>query len=162
MEIERKFVPVRLPENLEQYPSARMTQGYLCTDPVIRVRQENDRFYITYKGSGLLAHEEYNLPLTEEAFLHLLPKCDGIVITKTRYRFPVEGHPDLTAELDLFTGKLDGLVILEVEFPTKEAAEAFVPPVWYGNDVTADPSYHNSELSRGADPRRRGPACQTN
>ena len=57
MEIERKFVPVMVPEEKElaAFPSVKMTQGYLCTDPVVRVRQENDSFVLTYKGAGLLA-----------------------------------------------------------------------------------------------------------
>ncbi len=156
MEIERKFVPVRLPENLEQYPSTPMVQGYLCTDPVVRVRKEGGRFFLTLKGGGLLAHEEVNFPLTAEAFEHLLPKCDGRIIRKTRYFLPVEARPDLTAELDLFEGELSGLVILEVEFPSVEAAGAFLPPSWFGQDVTEDPAYHNSALSLGADPRTRG------
>ena len=56
MEIERKFVPVMVPEEKElaAFPSVKMTQGYLCTDPVVRVRQENDSFVLTYKGAGLL------------------------------------------------------------------------------------------------------------
>ena len=153
MEIERKFVPVRVPENIDSLPQVKMVQGYLCTDPVVRVRQENDAFVLTYKGAGLMAHEEYNLPLTEEAFLHLLEKCDGRIIRKTRYRMPVEGYPSLTAELDVFSGELEGLVILEVEFSSIEEALTFAPPAWYGRDVTEDPAYHNSAISRGADPR---------
>ena len=153
MEIERKFVPVRVPENIDSLPQVKMVQGYLCTDPVVRVRQENSAFILTYKGAGLMAHEEYNLPLTEEAFLHLLEKCDGRIIRKTRYRMPVEGYPSLTAELDVFSGELEGLVILEVEFSSIEEALSFTPPSWYGKDVTEDPAYHNSAISRGADPR---------
>ena len=162
MEIERKFVPSALPENLDSFPRVHMVQGYLNTAPVVRVRKENDDCYLTYKGGGMMVREEYNLPLTREAFAHLLPKCDGRIIEKTRYRFPVEGRPDLTAELDLFSGELEGLVILEVEFPSVEAAVSFDPPAWFGKEVTNDPAYHNSALSRGADPREQalpeGPA----
>ena len=163
MEIERKFVPSSLPEGLSSFPRVRMVQGYLNTAPVVRVRRENDDCYLTYKGGGMMVREEYNLPLTAEAFAHLLPKCDGRIIEKTRYRFPVEGRPDLTAELDLFSGELEGLVILEVEFPSVEEAESFIPPAWFGKEVTNDPAYHNSALSRGADPREQalpeGPAA---
>lgn len=155
MEIERKFVPERLPEGLENFSRVHMVQGYLNTAPVVRIRKENDSFFLTYKGGGLMVREEYNLPLTAKAFAHLLPKCDGRIIEKTRYRFPVEGHPDLTAELDLFSGDLEGLVILEVEFPSVEAAVSFEPPAWFGQEVTNDPAYHNSVISRGADPRKR-------
>ena len=160
MEIERKFVPVRVPEDIGRFPQVKMVQGYLCTDPVVRVRQENDAYVLTYKGAGLMAHEEYNLPLTEEAFLHLLEKCDGRIIRKTRYKMPVEGYPSLTAELDVFSGELEGLVILEVEFSSIEEALTFNPPAWYGKDVTEDPAYHNSAISRGADPRNQAGICR--
>ena len=90
MEIERKFLIKRenLPENLEQYPSKVIEQGYLCTEPVVRIRKSNDNYYLTYKSKGLLAREEYNLPLTKEAYEHLKPKADGIVISKVRYVIP--------------------------------------------------------------------------
>ena len=90
MEIERKFLVKKedLPKNLEQYPKKVIEQGYLCTDPVVRIRQSNDSYYLTYKSRGLLAREEYNLPLTREAYEHLKPKADGIVISKIRYVIP--------------------------------------------------------------------------
>lgn len=54
MEIERKFVPVKLPDNLESYPHTRIEQGYLCTAPVVRVRRDGDSYYMTYKGAGMM------------------------------------------------------------------------------------------------------------
>ena len=77
MEIERKYLIEQLPEGCLSYPSRTIEQAYLCTDPVVRVRRDGDSFYLTYKSRGLLAREEYNLPLTEEAYLHLLKKADG-------------------------------------------------------------------------------------
>ena len=77
MEIERKFVPVKLPDNLESYPHTRIEQGYLCTTPVVRVRRDGDSYYMTYKGAGMMVREEYNLPLTKEAYEHLIVKADG-------------------------------------------------------------------------------------
>ena len=68
----------------------------------------------------------------------------------------MEGRPELTAELDIFSGDLEGLVILEVEFPSVGDAVAFEPPAWFGKEVTNDPAYHNSVISRGADPRKQG------
>ena len=147
MEIERKYLPLRLPENLNEYPHAEYEQGYLCTSPVVRVRREGDKYVLTYKGAGLMAREEYNLPLTEEAYRHLLAKTDGITITKTRYFIPLEGR--FTIELDLFHGIYEGLCLAEVEFPDIESAEGFTPPAWFGEDVTLDPRYHNSLMSKG-------------
>ena len=65
MEIERKFLIRQLPKQLEAYPSHFIEQAYLNVQPVVRVRREDDRFYMTYKGGGMMAREEYNLPLDE-------------------------------------------------------------------------------------------------
>ena len=101
---------------------------------------------MTYKGDGLMAREEYNLPLTEEAYTHLRPKIDGLLIAKTRYLIPL--NDKLTAELDIFEEDLKGLVIVEVEFDSVEEANAFSAPDWFGEDVTNSGKYHNSYLSQ--------------
>ena len=88
MEIERKFLVKTLPDGYERCPFHHIEQAYLCTDPVVRVRKEDDSYYLTYKSKGLLAREEYNLPLTEASYAHLLSKADGNVLTKTRYLLP--------------------------------------------------------------------------
>lgn len=149
LEIERKFLIKRenLPENLEQYPSKAIEQGYLCTEPVVRIRKSNDNYYLTYKSKGLLAREEYNLPLTKEAYEHLKPKADGIVISKVRYVIPEKDG--LSIELDVFKAPYEGLLLAEVEFPNEEAAHAYQPPKWFGEDVTYSSEYHNSTLSKG-------------
>ena len=148
MEIERKFLVKELPENLASYPHERIEQGYLCTDPVVRVRKEGDRYTLTYKGRGLMAREEANLPLTGEAYAHLIQKADGRIIAKTRYRIPYLSY---TIELDLFEEvrieSEEPLVMAEVEFPTVEEANAFVAPAWFAKDVTEDVRYHNSRMS---------------
>lgn len=164
MEIERKFTVKKLPENMESYSCHVIEQAYLNTDPVVRIRKEDDSYYMTYKGKGLLAREEYNLPLNEEAYYHLREKADGNVISKKRYVIPIDnpvfdmtylsaakGKNDrisLSVELDIFEPPFEPLVIAEVEFPDEEMAEAFQPLDWFSQDVTNDPAYHNSNLSR--------------
>ncbi len=145
MEIERKFLISSLP-SLDACPFRLLEQGYLSTNPVIRVRREDENYYLTYKGKGLLSREEYNLPLTKEAYVHLLPKADGILIRKKRYLLPLGSH---TIELDVFASPFQGLVIAEVEFATEEEANLFQPPDWFGREVTYDSRYHNSSLSQG-------------
>lgn len=149
MEIERKFLieKARLPKELEQYPSHKIEQGYLCTEPVVRIRRQDDEYYLTYKSRGLLAREEYNLTLTKEAYEHLKPKADGIVIVKTRYLIPEK--EGLTIELDVFHEAYEGLLLAEVEFASEEAAREYIPPEWFGEDVTYSSQYHNSTLSKG-------------
>lgn len=132
MEIERKFTVKELPKDLDRYPFHIIEQAYLNVDPVVRIRREDDEFYMTYKGKGLLARDEYNLPLNQEAYYHLLTKADGNIISKKRYLIPLdkpqstqteaappEGY-SLTIELDVFNPPFAPLVIAEVEFGSKK------------------------------------------
>lgn len=160
MEIERKFLTEKLPDDLSSYSCLLIEQAYLCTDPVIRVRRENEAYYLTYKGKGLMSREEYNLPLNRNAYEHLLSKADGNIISKKRYLIPIakpvfaKGYSipskalELKIELDIFDPPFAPLIIAEVEFPDEEMANAFIPPAWLGEDVTGNPEYHNSNLSK--------------
>ena len=145
MEIERKYLVKSLPENLERYECKHIAQGYLCTNPVLRIRRSNDEYFLTYKGQGLMAREEHEFSISEE-FEHLLRKTDGALLSKIRYMIPLdEKH---TAELDIFQGIHAPLRLVEVEFESIEDAESFVAPDWFGDDVTNSGEYHNSRLSQ--------------
>ena len=145
MEIERKYLIHQLPHNYTTYPCHQIEQGYLCTSPVVRIRRQDQDYYLTYKSDGLMVREEYNLPLTEEAYRHLRTKTDGRLIQKKRYKLPLPKNR--TIELDVFEGELAPLILAEVEFPSEEEANAFVPPEWFGKDVTFSGDYHNSALA---------------
>ena len=64
MEIERKYLLKELPD-LGNFEHHKIEQAYLCTGPVVRVRREDENYYMTYKGSGMMSREEYNLALTK-------------------------------------------------------------------------------------------------
>jgi CYTH domain-containing protein len=158
MEIEKKYTIKELPKNLEQYECEIIKQAYLNTAPVVRVRQSNDKYILTYKGEGLMEREEYTLPLDKKSFEHLLKKADGNIISKKRYIIPIDNPkfndtcvpivmPKLNIELDLFDKPFAPLVIAEVEFSCIELAEAFIAPDWFDEDVTNNPEYHNSNMS---------------
>ena len=142
-EIERKFLVQEnaLPD-LSTCHKRRIEQAYLSARPTVRVRRDNEAFYLTYKGEGLLIREEHNLALTAEAYTHLAAKADGRRIEKDRFELPLDNG--LTAEIDKFRGALSGLCLVEVEFSSTEAAAAFVPPSWFGTEVTQDPHYTNA------------------
>lgn len=167
IEIEKKYTLKSLPQNLESYPCKVIEQAYLNTSPVVRVRMSSDlsedasddSYYLTYKGSGLMAHEEYNLALDAASYQHLLEKADGNVISKKRYVIPIDNPqfddsyhplaaPKLFIELDIFAPPFAPLVLAEVEFSSVEMADAFIPPAWFDEDVTNNPEYHNSVMSR--------------
>ena len=146
MEIERKFLVNDIPFDLSNYPRNRIEQGYLSTEPVIRIRKNDDNYILTYKSKGFLVREEYNLPLTQESYEHLKSKADGIFIQKYRYNIPYLDK--YTIELDLFLEDHAPLVLAEIEFDSVEEANSCVLPDWFGTEVTYDAAYSNSSLSQ--------------
>ena len=64
---------------------------------------------------------------------------------KRRHRIPVA--TGLTAELDVYEGPCSGLQTVEVEFSSESQADEFVPPVWFGREVTGDARYTNAGLA---------------
>jgi adenylate cyclase len=158
MEIERKYLVAELPENLEQYQYKQIEQGYLCHNPTIRIRKSNENYILTYKSKlglepigehGPNVNHEVELPLTEEAYQTLKAKTDGNMVFKTRYLIPLKER--YVAELDIFKGLLQNLVLVEVEFPDIESADVFQPPAWFGKDVSGDKRFTNYQLSKRSD-----------
>ena len=145
MEIERKYLLKKMPDNLGTYRHRHLEQGYLCTAPVVRIRKDDDRYELTYKSGGMMVRQEYNLLLTKDSYEHLKKKIDGRLISKKRYMIPYEKY---MIELDVFENDLAPLVLAEVEFETEEEANTFTPPEWFGKDVTFSKAYHNSVLSQ--------------
>ena len=145
MEIERKYLIDRIPDDITLLDGIEYEQGYLCEEPVIRIRREGEEYWLTYKSKGLMIREEANLPLTKESYAHLLTKLDSPLIHKTRYFLPYdEKH---TIELDLFRGDLKPLMLAEVEFSSAQDAASFEAPGWFGREVTSDPRYQNVWLA---------------
>lgn len=150
MEIELKFL-CAAPADIESWAHTDIEQAYLCDSPVIRVRRDGEEYFLTYKSSGLMAREEYNLPLDKASYDHLVKKADTEPLSKTRYKKPIRRtlngvEKDLTIELDIFHGRLAPLIMAEVEFETEQDAKAYIPEAWFGREVTYEKAYHNSNL----------------
>ena len=135
--------------HLEDFDYRDISQGYLCAVPVIRIRKSikksgESHYMLSYKGRGLLEREEYNLPLTAEAYESLKGKIEGRLIEKRRYILPFGKYK---IELDIFKGKLEGLIYAEVEFPSKEEAENFSAPEWFNRELTEEPGNSNADMA---------------
>lgn len=146
-EIERKFLvqPGYLPPD---FPSAgqRMVQGYVPTSnqTAVRVRIAGDAAWLTLKTPrvSLSRREfEYEIPV-EEAIDILELLCTHRV---EKIRTLVEHQGD-TWEVDVFSGRNEGLVLAEIELPAEDSS--FESPDWLGAEVSFDPKYTNSALSR--------------
>lgn len=147
-EIERKFLLDAVPAGLPAGDTIQ--QAYLALSPEVRIRKRGNNCYITIKGEGDLERDELEGAVPCWAFDALWPKCN-LRIEKQRHTVNDAGH---TLEIDVYTGRLGGLVIMEVEFPTVDAAIAFVAPSWVGTarEVTGDKRYKNKLLARDGRP----------
>lgn len=153
MEIERKFAVIKMPKHLGKYEKDEIEQGYLCIKPTVRIRKANNEYTLNYKWKqkGLeekvaIQNIEYTMPLTKENYNILLNKIENNLIKKDRYKIPI--NDGLTVELDIFHGKLEGLVFAEVEFPDVKSAENFKKPEWLGKDLCFDKRFDNTVLSK--------------
>jgi len=148
MEIERKFLIPAAPPELERFPSSRIEQGYVAIDPLgteVRVRRRGAVATLTVKGGRGRSRAEEEIELDDERFAHLWELSAGRCLAKTRYELPAPGG--LTIELDVYEGGLTGLVTAEVEFVSERDADEFVPPAWFGREVTDDDAYKNRRLA---------------
>ncbi len=156
MEIERKYLIDELPDLSEAFEVWKIEQAYLADKPTLRIRKKNDEFIMTYKSkkksdeSGeetkAAVNEEIEIPIPESIYEHLLLKKIGHVVRKTRYLFRLDAEHKI--ELDIFEGRLKGLVMAEVEFKNVADANAFTPPAWFGKEVSDDKRYTNKSLSK--------------
>ena len=147
IEIERKFLVGNLPADLAEHDKKTIRQGYLIvTDDgtELRVRQKGDHFFQTIKSGEGLSRTEIEIELTRAQFDALWPHTENRRVSKIRHTVPLGEH---TAEVDVFSGALDGLILVEVEFATEAASGQFVPPNWFGEEVTENKGYKNKRLA---------------
>lgn len=157
-EIERKFLVAACPEFADMTSEA-VRQGYVTGpgDSVeVRLRQKGHGYFLTVKSVGTVQRAEHETAITEENFETLWPTTVGSRIEKTRYTGTL---PDgLIFELDIFRGALAPLMLVEVEFATLDAANAFTVPDWFGADVTADKRFKNRALAHASSDQLIEPA----
>lgn len=144
-EIERKFlVDFDSWHSCEKPTPEFIVQGYIFNslEKTLRIRIKNSKGYLTLKGKteGITRNEfEYEIPLNDaEDILHLFTEK---ALSKNRYSIFHEGH---TWEVDVFHGKLEGLILAEIELNSEE--EYFVKPKWIAKEVSEDPNYYNAKL----------------
>jgi adenylate cyclase len=148
LEIERKFLVV----GDGWRPAARVRhieQGYLSgAGPVsVRVRLQDGVGTLTVKGDrdGIARDEfEYEIPASDA--VDMLRLCVLPPIVKKRHELV---HGGKLWQVDVFEGRLTGLVLAEIELA--EETEAFARPGWLGREVTGDRRYRNSALVEGGE-----------
>jgi CYTH domain-containing protein len=148
-EVERKFRVHEVPASLGK--ATRLRQAYLAVDGgvEVRVRDRGGTHVLGVKGGRGIQRTEVEVEIGVADFDELWTLAPDRRIDKTRYRVAVGDH---VAEVDVYAGSLQGLVVVEVEFADRGEAEAFVPPPWFGDEVTGDPRWSNAALATSRPP----------
>ena len=147
VEIERKFLV-----NVEKLPAQilkdgeKISQGYLCTEPArtVRIRIKGGQGFLTIKGINVgIVRKEFEYPIPLEDAQELLKLCEPNILEKVRYKVDYEGK---IWEVDIFKERHEGLILAEVELSTAEEIVAL--PNWVEREVSDEPRYFNSNLTR--------------
>ena len=152
-EIEKKYLVKKLPKDLNEYSKVEIAQGYvdyMSKDYNFRLRNKGNKYFKTYKKGSGLVREEIENEISKEEFEKFWPDTQDRRVEKTRYLIP---YSEFTVELDIFQGKLKGLIMAEVEFKSEKEAHSFIPPDWFGDDVTDNPGYTNHSMAINGLPR---------
>lgn len=128
--------------------SRRICQGYICADKgrTVRVRIAGNEGFLTIKGPSderFWSRYEFEQKIPLKDAEDLMKLCVAGIIDKVRHYIPAPPH---TWEVDVFHGDNEGLVIAEIELASE--GEPFARPAWLGSEVSLDPRYYNSNLSR--------------
>lgn len=150
MEIERKWLLPHLPSDAPVHSQTAIFQAYVAEHPgvVLRIRRtatrrDGEQFTLTAKGAGLRARNEWEVKIPEWLFEELWGISTDAIMKSRRVTETGE-------EIDVFAGELDGLVLMEREFPTTEDAEVYVLPAWAQGaiEVTDNREYQNVHLGK--------------
>ena len=154
IEIERKFLLSESPPPGQLGVGVRLRQGYLAEEDTVevRVRITSAAATLTVKAGTGGSRTEVDVPISFEQAEALWPHTVGRRIDKTRYRVALDDLPKHVAEVDVYAGALAGLYVAEVEFSSELDAAAFVPPGWFGRELTGESAWTNASLARHGRP----------
>lgn len=148
VEIERKFLINEVPfEELQSAHSLNIMQGYvvLGEDSELRIRKKGNHYSITRKRGSGLVREESEEVINKDVFNIMWPFTEGRRVEKLRFTFNYKDHQ---CEIDIYSGELADLMVMEVEFDSEEDANAFVPPAFCTKEITEDKRFKNAILAK--------------
>ncbi|MFC6332897.1 CYTH domain-containing protein [Paenibacillus septentrionalis] len=155
LEIERKYLLKVSPQQLIEEGTIslkseqRIEQTYIAmdTDQELRVRRIQDlatgeyEYTHTFKNGVGLAREEVEYSITKVIYDQVVEAFGYIPLTKNRL---TAAYGEMIVEIDIYD-QVD-FIVVEVEFSTMEEADSFVPPSWFGEEISFNKTYSNKAV----------------
>ena len=151
IELELTYLAAQIPSEVVGVNPKTLLDVYIPADrnvhSKLRLRKKDDCYEITKKvpldASDASIQQEFTIPIADYEFEALATASDK-QIQKERYEVVIEGY---SAEVDIFTGSLQGLVLIDFEFPNEAEKAAFTPPDCCLADVTQEEFIAGGELA---------------
>ena len=141
IELELTYLAATMPEEVKGATPRRILDVMIpegVAHPHLRLRQKGKKYEITKKqpviDGDASKQTEITIPLEKVEFEALIP-ASQLRVVKDRYNVHIDGFP---AEVDVFRGKLEGLVLIDFEFNTERAKADFRMPQVALADVTQE------------------------
>ena len=147
-EIERVWVIDRLP-NLKQFKIEsvhKLVHNYVLIDGAgelrcskIQINGAGVIYKMAIKSGNGMVRTEIEKKLTPEEY-NSLKKVSKASLSKTVIDIGFAG-------ISIYSGNAKGLITVEVEFPNIRSAKQFIPPKWFGKEVTDDVRYRAKSIA---------------
>ncbi|MCI3920068.1 adenylate cyclase [Paenibacillus sp. TRM 82003] len=161
LEIERKFLLAEFPDGeaeagrLRIESRRRIEQTYLAIheEEELRLRKLTDlatgeaEYVHTFKRGRGIVREEIETTIAAGLYDQVIERVGYKPLVKTRTACRLaEGNRFVDIEIDDYEQLR--LLVAEVEFPDEASANAFVPPSWFGEEISSSKTYSNKEIWR--------------
>jgi CYTH domain-containing protein len=156
IERERRFLLDRFPDSPKASRVRRISDRYIA-GTTVRLREQRDEagaaiFKLTQKlpspGKGARQGMITSMYLTAEEFA-VFAQLPAKTLRKIRYSLPPFG-------IDVFDGRLQGLILAEAEFDSAAGARALMLPSFAACEVSDDHRFTGGRLARVS----RGDLCK--
>jgi adenylate cyclase len=146
-EIERKFLVSGGGWRKHADRGKQIRQAYLASTDKLSIRVRiigKTKAFLTIKTARPgLSRDEYEYAIPVKDAQNLMKLRIGRLIVKRRHNVKVGKS---RFEVDVFAREHKGLVIAEIELPSRRAT--FERPAWLGKEVTSEKRYYNAQLAR--------------
>lgn len=142
IELELTYLAKTLPKEIKGVKPIEMIDLYIpktgIAHPTLRLRKKGDSYELTKKSpvnsSDSSEQYEHTIKLNKLEY-NALQKAGGRIVEKDRYQVYINEYQ---AEVDVFKGKLAGLVLIDFEFATKDEKNAFLAPSICLKEITQE------------------------
>jgi CYTH domain-containing protein len=147
--IEQKYL-VEPGTPIEIYPMLRtdISLGFLAIEEGKRevyLRDMDGEYSQVTRIHDGATRKLFQIGLSADEYNELAPAAEDRWVEKTR--FHVAHGENRTVELDIYRGALHGLLIARLKLPNADAANGFMQPAYFGDEITGDDRYKGWQLA---------------